>query len=144
MQSEIISSPTAPSASRTRIRAMGLASHRLERVLHCIETRLAEPILLQELAAEIHMSPFHFARMFKLSTGHSPHAYLTVQRMERAKRLLADSPLSLAEVANRIGYQTQAHFTGVFHRQVGTTPKVYRDRHRVQAASTELSQVSRV
>ena len=144
MQSEIISRPSTASPSRTRIRTVGLASHRLERVLHCMEARLAEPILLQELAAEIDMSPFHFARMFKLSTGRSPHAYLTVQRMERAKRLLSESPLSLAEVANRIGYQTQAHFTGVFHRQVGTTPKVYRDRHRVQAASTEPSQVIRV
>ena len=136
MESEILLTSRTAAGLRARIRTVGLAPHRLERVLQCIETRLAEPILLQELAAEIHMSPFHFARMFKLSTGRSPHAFLTAQRMERAKRLLADSALPLGEVANRIGYQTQAHFTGVFHRQVGTTPKVYRDLHRVLAPTT--------
>ena len=104
----------------------GLAPHKLQRVLACIEERLAEPIQVKELASLVHMSPFHFARMFKLATGHPPHAYITAQRMERAKKLLADSDLSLVEVAARVGYQTQAHFTGVFHHHVGTTPRVFR------------------
>ena len=113
----------------------GLAPHRLQRVLACIETRLAERVQVRELADEIHMSPFHFARMFKLATGHAPHAYITRQRMERAKQLLASTQLPLLEVAARVGYQTQAHFTGVFHRYVGTTPRVYRLQHRGGAAS---------
>jgi transcriptional regulator GlxA family with amidase domain len=108
----------------------GLAPHRLQRVLACIETRLAERIQVRELADEIHMSPFHFARMFKLATGHAPHAYITRQRMDRAKDLLAQTQLPLLEVAARVGYQTQAHFTGVFHRYVGTTPRVYRLQQR--------------
>ena len=109
----------------------GLAAHRLQRVLACIETRLPERIQVRELADEIHMSPFHFARMFKLATGHAPHAYITRQRMERARELLAGTDLPLLEVAGRVGYQTQAHFTGVFHRYVGTTPRVYRLQQRV-------------
>lgn len=108
----------------------GLAPHRLQRVLACIETRLAERIQVRELADEIHMSPFHFARMFKLATSHAPHAYITRQRMDRAKDLLAQTQLPLLEVAARVGYQTQAHFTGVFHRYVGTTPRVYRMQQR--------------
>jgi len=76
------------------------------------------------------MSPFHFARMFKLATGLAPHAYITRQRMGRARDLLATTDLPLLEVAARVGYQTQAHFTGVFHRYVGTTPRVYRLQHR--------------
>lgn len=111
----------------------GLAPHRLQRVLSCIEARLAEPIQVRELADEIHMSPFHFARMFKLSTGHAPHAYITRQRMDRARSLLATTQLPLLEVAARVGYQTQAHFTGVFHRYVGTTPRVYRLQQRGSA-----------
>ena len=121
-----------PAAQPARTRS-GLAPHRLQRVLACIETRLAEPIQVRELADEIHMSPFHFARMFKLSTGLAPHAYITQQRMERAKELLATTMLPLLEVAARVGYQTQAHFTGVFHRYIGTTPRVYRLQRRGDA-----------
>ncbi len=108
----------------------GLASHRLQRVLAIVDERLAEPIRVRELADAVHMSPFHFARMFKQSTGHPPHLYITWQRMDRAKQLLAQSSLPLAEVARRVGYQTQAHFTGVFHARVGMTPRAYRMRCR--------------
>ena len=104
----------------------GLAPHRLKRVLACIDLRLAEPIQVCELADEVHMSPFHFTRMFKLATGHSPHKYITLQRVERAKELLATSDMPIAAIATAVGYQTQAHFTGVFSRHAGTTPKVFR------------------
>lgn len=123
-----VRTPSQPPRPRS-----GLAPHRLQRVLACIEARLAEPIQVRELADEIHMSPFHFARMFKLSTGHAPHAYITRQRMDRARSLLATTQLPLLEVAARVGYQTQAHFTGVFHRYVGTTPRVYRLQQRGSA-----------
>jgi AraC family transcriptional regulator len=112
----------------------GLAPHRLKRVLSCIDLRLAEPIQVCELADEVHMSPFHFTRMFKLATGHSPHKYITLQRVERAKDLLATSDMPIAAVAAAVGYQTQAHFTGVFARHAGTTPKVYRVAQRNAAA----------
>ena len=108
----------------------GLAPHRLQRVLACIDARLAERVQVKELADEIHMSPFHFARMFKLAVGQAPHAYITHLRMELAKELLANTLIPLQEVASRVGYQTQAHFTGVFHRFVGTTPRVYRMQQR--------------
>jgi AraC-like DNA-binding protein len=107
----------------------GLSSNRLKRVLGTIEARLGESILVADLAAEAHMSPFHFARMFKHTTGQAPHVYITAQRMERAKSLLIDGSLSLAEIARRVGYQTQAHFTGVFHANVGLTPRQFRVRN---------------
>jgi AraC family transcriptional regulator len=108
----------------------GLAPHRLNRVLACIEARLAERIQVCELAREIPMSLFHFARMFKRATGHSPHRYVTLRRMERAKELLAATSMPIAEVARTVGFKTQAHFTGVFSQHVGTTPKAYRLGHR--------------
>jgi AraC family transcriptional regulator len=107
----------------------GLTPSRMKRVMAVIESRLGESIHVADLAAEVHMSPFHFARMFKYTTGQAPHVYITGQRMERAKTLLADAELTLAEVAQRVGYQTQAHFTGVFHSHVGVTPRQYRVRH---------------
>ncbi|HSJ95432.1 MAG TPA: AraC family transcriptional regulator [Myxococcota bacterium] len=117
----------------------GLAPHKLQRVLSVIDERLAEPVQVRELAEAINMSPFHFARMFKLATGHTPHAYITRQRMEKAKRLLVSSDLPLLEVAAHVGYQTQAHFTGVFHRQVGLTPRTYRVSGRAAPAAMETA-----
>ena len=104
----------------------GLAPHKLQKVLIYIDEKLAEPVGVRELASQVHMSPFHFARRFKQAVGTPPHAYITHVRIDRAKRLLAGTNLPLLEVATRVGYRTQAHFTGVFHRYVGTTPRTYR------------------
>jgi AraC family transcriptional regulator len=110
-----------PSTSRP-----GLAPHKLKRVLTLINERLAEAIRVRELASTVHMSPYHFTRMFKQATGQPPHVYITAQRMDQAKHLLGTSELSLVEVAATVGYQTQAHFTGVFHKHVGVTPRAFR------------------
>ena len=104
----------------------GLAPHKLQKVLTYIEEKLAEPVGVRELAAQVHMSPFHFARRFKQAVGTPPHGYITQVRIERAKRLLSETNLPLVEVATRVGYRTQAHFTGVFHRYVETTPRAFR------------------
>jgi AraC family transcriptional regulator len=116
----------------------GLAPHKLQKVLTYIEEKLAEPVGVRELAAQVHMSPFHFARRFKQAVGTPPHGYITQVRMERAKGLLSGTNLPLVEVATRVGYRTQAHFTGVFHRYVGTTPRAY----RVGSRREIISQVS--
>lgn len=104
----------------------GLAAHKLQRAFAVIEANLGTTLHVRQLAESVGLSPFHFARMFKKSTGQSPHLYVTRRRMELAKRLLADDSLPLAEVAARSGYHTQAHFTDAFRRQVGTTPGRYR------------------
>jgi AraC family transcriptional regulator len=107
-----------------------LAPDRLARVLALIDERLAEALQVRDLAAAVHLSPYHFARLFRQATGQAPHLYVTWQRMDRAMELLAQSDLPLVEVARRVGYHTQAHFTGVFHARVGTTPRAYRMRSR--------------
>src|SRR3954468_5847404 len=123
----------------------GLAPHKLQKVLTYIDEKLAEPVGVRDLASQVHMSPFHFARRFKQAVGTPPHAYITHVRIERAKRLLATTNLPLIEVATRVGYRTQAHFTGVFHRYVGTTPRSYRLSSRkelipqVSVSSTPLA-----
>jgi transcriptional regulator GlxA family with amidase domain len=113
-------------ARRARPGPAGLGAHRLERVLSFIERSIAEPLRIQHLAAAVHMSPFHFSRLFKLATGESPHAYLTHRRVERAKQLLTDAGLPLVHVASAVGFQTQGHFTEVFRRHTGTTPRRFR------------------
>src|SRR5262249_44930226 len=107
-------------------RVGGLPPHKLNKVLEYIDAGLSRSIGVRDLAATVHMSPFHFARMFRQTTGRPPHAYITAKRIEQAKHLLANSNLRIVEVAVSVGYQTQAHFTGVFHKFVGVTPRVYR------------------
>jgi AraC family transcriptional regulator len=106
--------------------ASGLAPRKLEQVRGFIEQHLAESLLVEQLAAVVHMSPFHFARLFKLATGISPHAYITARRVERAKELLRNGNLALVEVSAAVGFQTQGHFTEVFHRLAGITPRRFR------------------
>jgi AraC family transcriptional regulator len=108
----------------------GLAPHKLQRVLDHIEQHLAEAIHVRDLAQVVHMSPYHFARMLKQATGQPPHVYITSQRMDQAKNLLGNSEMSLVQVASSVGYQTQAHFTGVFHKHVGITPRTFRLKYR--------------
>jgi AraC family transcriptional regulator len=104
----------------------GLAPGKLERVRAFIEQHLAERIRIERLAASVHMSPFHFARLFKQATGQAPHAYLTARRVERAKELLGTGGLPLVHVAANVGFQTQGHFTEVFRRHAGVTPRHFR------------------
>lgn len=106
----------------------GLPPNRLRFVLdhiHChLETRLG----LTELAAKARMSPQHFANLFRRSTGRSPHEYVVHERVERAKRLLAETAEPLMDLAFEVGFANQSHFTDVFHRLTGTTPRRYRQR----------------
>ena len=108
-------------------RARGaLDGRRLQRVMDFIEMHLDQDVTLDVLAGEACLSPFHFARAFKAATGVTPHRYLTVRRLERAKSLLADNQLPLAAIAAACGFSSQAHFTKSFKDATGATPGVYR------------------
>jgi len=86
---------------------------------------LARDISLQDLAAVVRLSPFHFARMFKQSTGVTPHQYLVRCRVMRAKELLLANRHSVADVAAQVGFCDQSHLAGHFKRVVGLTPRVF-------------------
>lgn len=108
----------------------GLPQDKLKSVLVHIDESLGESLKVRDLAQRVGLSQFHFARMFRRSVGRPPHEYLTDLRMERARRLLRETDLPLAQVATLVGYQTQAHFTGVFHERNGATPRAYRIQSR--------------
>ncbi len=116
---------TAAGAEVRRFRG-GLAGGRLRRVLSYIEENHERDLTLEDLAGEAAMSTFHFAREFKRATGTTPHQHLIRLRVERAKALLAESRLPLAEVGLRTGFSHQSHFTRLFRRLTGTTPQSYR------------------
>jgi AraC family transcriptional regulator len=113
----------------TRV-ATGLPEHKLRSVQTFLREHIGRTLHVDELAAVVHMSPFHFARMFKQATGQTPHLYVVLQRVETAKALLRTTDEPLVEVAARAGFKTQGHFTGVFHRYTGLTPHVFRTASR--------------
>jgi AraC family transcriptional regulator len=104
----------------------GLPPHRLMRVQAFVREHLSEVLHVELLAAQVQMSQYHFARMFKQATGQPPHLYVVMQRVSHAKALLRDTDLPLLEVADQSGFRTQGHFTGVFRRYAGVTPRTFR------------------
>lgn len=100
-----------------------LARHALQEVEEYIHDHLDQNISLAELAAVAHLSEFHFARLFKQTTGLPPYQFVIHQRVERAKRLIAAGQLSLAQIAIEVGFSDQSQLTRHFKRLVGVTPK---------------------
>jgi AraC family transcriptional regulator len=72
------------------------------------------------------MSPYHFARLFKCSTGVPPHRFVVRQRIARARAFLAKQEPSIAQISQMVGFRTPSHFTTVFRRVTGITPRGYR------------------
>lgn len=104
----------------------GIAPARLRRVLDYMETHMAENVSLSDLAAIAGTSLHHFAHAFKQSAGVSPHRFLIERRIARARLLLADPTLPIAEIALILGFTDQSHFTEHFRHVTGLTPGRYR------------------
>src|SRR5213592_610617 len=103
-----------------------LPACRLRRVTAYIDENLRRELPLAELSGVVHMSPYHFARLFKRSTGVSPHRFLIRQRIDEARTLLAAQTVPIAEIARSVGFRTPSHFATTFRRFTGMTPSAYR------------------
>lgn len=104
----------------------GLSKLALQQVREYINEHLHQDIKLIDLAAIAQMSSYHFLRLFKQSMGITPHQYILQRRIAKAKYLLQQGELSIAEVAALVGFCDQSHFTRYFKRIVGVTPKQIR------------------
>jgi AraC family transcriptional regulator len=105
----------------------GLPPSQLKQAIGYIQDNLDRDLSLEELSKILHISPHYFAHLFKRSIGLSPHQYIIKCRIEKAKQLLQQRELSLIEVCQQVGFQSQSHFTRLFRQHTQTTPKVYRD-----------------
>jgi AraC-like DNA-binding protein len=99
---------------------------RLRRAIEHIQQNLDKDLTLAELAGLVYMSPYHFARLFKRSTGVPPHRFVVRQRIARARAILATQEPSVAQISRMVGFRTPSHFTTVFRRVTGITPRGYR------------------
>jgi AraC family transcriptional regulator len=102
-----------------------LTQQQFQQVTSYIHECFDQDLSLAELANLVQLSPYHFARLFKRSTGLPPHKYLLQYRIERAKQLLLERELSIAEVACMVGFSSQGHLNYHFKRLVGVTPRVF-------------------
>jgi AraC-like DNA-binding protein len=108
----------------------GLAAGALRRVQEYVQVHLNESIDLSMLAAVAGLSMHHFAREFKQSAGVTPHHYLIQKRIERAQQILAQTDLSLAEIAYTVGFSDQGHLSRHFRALLGATPREFRRSQR--------------
>ncbi|MBV9777679.1 MAG: helix-turn-helix transcriptional regulator [Acetobacteraceae bacterium] len=108
----------------------GLAPWQVKRVCDYLHARLGDDVALDELAGLVGLSPAHFCRAFKQSTGLPPHRWQLARRVERAQSLLTGSDLSVIEVAARVGYGDPSQLARVLRRHLGTSPGRYRRERR--------------
>ncbi|MBV7265455.1 helix-turn-helix transcriptional regulator [Erythrobacter ani] len=103
-----------------------LSAEEINAACAMIEDCLSDKLTIPQIAAEIGISPYHFARQFKAQTGDTLHGYLMERRLERAKRALEAANDGIADIAYDCGFSSQQHMTSAFTKHLGITPARYR------------------
>ena len=104
----------------------GLGSARLRSIKDLVQAKMGDDLSLDDMAQSIGLSTAHFARMFRKSTGETPHQFVLRQRVERAKAMLRAPDARVLDVAVACGFRTQQHFAQVFRDVCGVSPTQYR------------------
>lgn len=102
------------------------SAYRIHQIMNDILARPEAEHSLEALAAKAGLTASHFCRVFKRATGMSPHQYVMKARLDRARDLLGQSDLSVAQVADMTGFTSQSHFTRAFRQYAGQTPSSWR------------------
>jgi AraC family transcriptional regulator len=116
-----------------------LDGRRLQRVLQFVDENLQYSLVVKDLAAVANLSPFYFSRAFRTATGQAPQRFVRERRLEKAKRLLLEGKLSLAEIALVSSFSSQASFTRAFIRFTGLTPGKFRSVSRKTGIPAKVS-----
>ena len=107
-----------------------LSGRQIRRTLDVIDSNMSSGIRVRNLANQIGMGTHQFTRLFRQTMGSSPYRFVMLRRVERARFLLENTTLPLAEIALELGFVSQSHFTSAFHRETRTTPQAYRAAFR--------------
>ena len=107
-------------------RSLGLSPYRRNRVLNLIQQHHGRPLSVGDLAAAVNMSPFHFTRMFRDTTGFTPHQFITRVRLNEARYLLRTTNHPVAEVARMVGFRRDSDLCASFRAAFAMTPSQFR------------------
>jgi AraC family transcriptional regulator len=110
----------------------GFPKYLLETTLDYINQGLDRNLSTEEIARAVGIEPARLARAFKASTGKSIRRYLNERRVDEAKILMTKSELSIAEVARRVGFDSEERFRMNFRRRAGLTPAAYRESDEIK------------
>lgn len=102
--------------------------HRIIEAKQYIDSHFDEPICLDHICRAACFSRFHFHRLFSRIYRKTPHQYLTLKRIEQAKRLLGNQDLKVHEICHAVGFESIGSFSGLFKKEIGITPVGYRHR----------------
>jgi AraC family transcriptional regulator len=118
------------SSKEVQVGQGGMAPHKLRKAISLIDCYLEREeegrVALRSVARDVRISYCHFSRAFKKSMGMTPTSYITERRIERAKALMEETDLAISEIALRVGFSSQSHFTTSFRRLAGVTPRSFR------------------
>jgi AraC family transcriptional regulator len=103
----------------------GLSRRAFLRARLYMDAHIGEPMRLDDIAKAAHLSRSHFARAFRVSTGLSVMTYLRRLRIEKAKALLIERDISIADASAMLGFAHQSHFSRLFRREVGMAPRMF-------------------
>ena len=108
----------------------GLSPFQAERAKEFLAAQVERDVSLAEVASHCGLSRGHFAKAFRTTVGTTPHRWRQGYRIDRAKDLLCDGDLPIADIALTCGFADQSHFTRIFSRMVGEGPASWRRRQR--------------
>ena len=123
MRNTGLSVPTEPQNS--------VGNHQCATVRRYIDNHFKEPLTLDQLAAEAHMNKYYLSHAFKQEYGISPINYMISRRLEESKYLLAETDLSMSQIAQLLGFSSLSYFSQVFHRTQGISPMEYRQQNKM-------------
>jgi AraC family transcriptional regulator len=107
-----------------------LPREKLVRAVEYIQDQLNADLTVSGIAQAVYLTPYHFTRLFKESTGQSPYQYVVEARVRKAKELLTTGKFTISEVAHHVGFADQSHLTRHFKRVFGLPPKRLLNRRR--------------
>jgi AraC family transcriptional regulator len=111
---------------RQLIHQGGLTARQVRIVTEYMDAHLTEKMTISELAALLDLTRFHFIRAFRQTAGMPPHQFLIRRRVDRARGMLAESPITIGEIAEQTGFGSPIQLTRAFRRVLGTTPSALR------------------
>lgn len=103
-----------------------LSDRRLARVIELVTVHFADPLTLEQLAAEAGISKYHFTRVFRQKVGMTPYRFVKETRLAAAREMLVTTDLAVAEIATHCGFTAASHFATAFSQRYGMSPQELR------------------